>query len=110
MNKTMKLNGKKIEITVKNLCHRGDSGNYKITLHKRISFDLKAMAEILKEEFTIDKIHPLFMIVKKSHLSISVARHGKIMIEKVSPDTPEKALEIAESVFQSINGYEGLTS
>lgn len=109
MNKAIKLNGKKINLIVKDLCHKGDFGNYKITLEKKITFDLKSMSEKLKKEYTVDKLHQLFMIVKKSPLSISIARHGKIMIEKVSPDTPEKALEIAKTVFKTIEGYEGLT-
>ena len=30
------------------------------------------------------------------------------MIEKVAPDTPEMALEIAEKVLKAITGYEGI--
>jgi hypothetical protein len=48
------------------------------------------------------------MILKNPDVSISIARHGRIMIEKVSPDTPERALQIAMDVFESIAGFEGI--
>ncbi|MCK4233995.1 hypothetical protein KAX75_06170 [candidate division WOR-3 bacterium] len=108
MVKRIKLNGEEIKLTIKDLCHKGDFGNYKITIEKNITFDLDLMSKKLQKEFKIDKLHKLFMIIKKTPISISIARHGKIMIEKVDPDTPEKALEIAKTILETIPGYEGI--
>ena len=67
MNKAIKLNGKKINLIVKDLCHKGDFGNYKITLEKKITFDLKSMSEKLKKEYTIDKLHQLLSQQRKEY-------------------------------------------
>lgn len=107
MIKKIKLNGEELEVTINALCHKGDYGNYKFTIEKDIEFDLEKMSEKLKNEFKIEKVHKLFMIIAKPPVSVSVARHGKIMIEKVSPDTPQAALDIAEKIFQTIPGFEG---
>jgi TATA-box binding protein (TBP) (component of TFIID and TFIIIB) len=108
MIRQIKLSGEEIGLTIKALCHKGDYGNYKFTIEKDIKFDLKDMSEKLKNEFEVEKVHKLFMIISKPPISISVARHGKIMIEKVTPDTPEAALNIAEKILNTIPGYQGL--
>lgn len=108
MIKKIKFNGEEVDLTIKALCHKGDFGNYKLTMEKEIKFDLESMSKKLIKDFHIDKLHKLFMIIKKSPISISISRHGKIMIEKVAPDKPERALEIAEKVLQTITGYEGI--
>jgi len=108
MVKRIKLNGEEIELTIKPLCHKENFGNYKLTIEKEIKFDLEGMSKKLSEDFKIEKAHKLFMIIKMKPVSISVARHGRIMIEKVAPDTPEKALEIAENILKTIPGYEGI--
>lgn len=107
MVKKIKLNGEEVDLTIKALCHKGDYGNYKFTIEKKVTFDLDAMSKILTEDYELDKLHKLFMIIKDPDVSISIARHGRIMIEKVSPDTPERALEIASKVLASIPGFEG---
>lgn len=107
MVKKIKLNGEEVGLTIKALCHKGDYGNYKLTLEKKITFDLAAMSKILTRDYELDKLHKLFMIIKNPNVSISIARHGRIMIEKVSPDTPEKAIEIGLKVLESIPGFEG---
>lgn len=107
MVKRIKLNGEEVNLSVKALCHKGDYGNYKLTIEKKIAFDLAAMSRILLEDYELDKLHKLFLIIKGPAVSISIARHGRIMIEKVSPDTPEHALEIASKVLMAIPGYEG---
>ena len=108
MIKKIKLNGEEVDLSIISLCHKGDFGNYKLTIEKEIKFDLESMSKKLVKDFQIDKLHKLFMIIRKSPISISIARHGKIMIEKVAPDTPERALEIAEKVLKAITGYEGI--
>jgi hypothetical protein len=102
------LNGEEVDLSVKALCHKGDYGNYKFTIERKITFDLDAMAKTLAKVYSLDKLHKLFMILKNPDVSISIARHGRIMIEKVSPDTPERALQIAMDVFESIAGFEGI--
>ncbi|TES93155.1 MAG: hypothetical protein E3J87_02935 [Candidatus Cloacimonadota bacterium] len=108
MIKRIKINGEEVDLTIKDLCHKKDFGNYKLTIEKKIEFDLEAMSKKLSKDFEIDKLHKLFMIIKKPPLSISIARHGRIMIEKVVPDTPDTVIEIAEKVLQTIPGYEGI--
>ncbi len=108
MIKKIRLNGENVDLSIKALCHRGDYGNYKFTIEKKIVFDIEAMSKKLAKNFQLDKLHKLFMIIKNPSVSISIARHGKIMIEKVTPDTPEKALEIAKQVLETIPGYEGI--
>jgi|GEM_PF-1125374 len=108
MIKSIKLNGEEVELTINSLCHKGDVGNYKVTIEKKLTLDLEEMLKELKKEFEIDKVHKLFIIIKKEPISISIARHGKIMIERVSPDTPENAFKIAEGILKTIPGYEGL--
>jgi len=108
MIKKIKLNGENVKLIIKSLCHKGDFGNYKLTIEKDITFDLKIMSEKLPDGFDIEKLHKLFMIIKNPPLSISIARHGKIMLEKVKPDTPERAIELAEKVLETIPGYEGI--
>lgn len=107
MVKKIILEGEQTDLSVKALCHRGDYGNYKLTIEKKITFDLPAMAKTLSEHYKLDKVHKLFMIVKDGDISISIARHGRIMIEKVKPDTPEQALKTASRVLKSIPGFEG---
>jgi len=109
MTKKIKLNGEEIELMIKPLCHKGKFGNYKFTIEKELRFDLKTMSEKLPADFKLDKLHKLFMIIKKDPISISIAQHGRIMVEKVSPDTPERALDIIEPVLKTIPGYEGIT-
>jgi hypothetical protein len=107
MVQKIKFNGEEVDLTVKALCHKGDYGNYKLTIEKKVTFDLAEMSKVLSEDFELDKLHKLFMIVKNPDISISIARHGRIMIERVSPDTPERALEIGIRVLESIQGFEG---
>lgn len=108
MVKRIKLNGEEVNLTIKSLCHKGDFGNYKLTIEKEIRFNLEDMSKKLVEEFKIEKLHKLFMIIKKGPISISIAQHGRIMIEKVVPDTPERVLEIAGGILKTIPGYEGI--
>ncbi len=108
MIKRIKINGEEINLTIKELCHKEGYGNYKLTIEKKVKFNLEEMSKRLKKDFEIDKVHKLFVIIKKPPLSISIAMHGRIMIEKVVPDSPERALEIAEDVLKTIPGYEGI--
>ncbi|TET17329.1 MAG: hypothetical protein E3J78_07675 [Candidatus Cloacimonadota bacterium] len=108
MIKKIRLNGEDVDLSIKALCHKGDYGNYKFTIEKKIVFDIEAMSKKLTKNFQLDKLHKLFMIIKSPSVSISIARHGRIMIEKVIPDTPERALEIAKQVLETIPGYEGI--
>jgi len=108
MTKKIKLNGEEIELTIKPLCHKGEFGNYKFTIEKKIRLNLKTMSEKLPTDFKLERLHKLFMIIKKEPISISIAQHGRIMVEKVSPDTPERALDIIEPILKTITGYEGI--
>jgi len=107
MLKKIIVDGQECEISIIGLCHKGDSGNYKLNFGKKINFDLQTMSEELKKTFEIDKFHKLFLIIKKGPVSISIAKHGKIMLEKVNPDKPEVAFALAEMVLKTIPGYEG---
>jgi hypothetical protein len=107
MVKKIRFNGEEVDLTVQALCHRTDYGNYKFTIEKKVILDLAVMSKTLSKDYELDKLHKLFMIIKNPDVSISIARHGRIMIEKVSPDTPEHALEIASKVLASITGFEG---
>ncbi len=106
MIKSIKLNGQDFEISIIGLCHKGDFGNYKLNFTQKMSFDLEAMSKKLKHTFEIDKLHRLFMIIRKEPISISIAKHGKIMLENVKPDEPEVAFGIAKIVLETIPGYE----
>lgn len=107
MVKKIKLDGETVNLTIKALCHKGDYGNYKFTIEKKMTFDLAVMSKALSKDYELDKLHKLFMIIRNPDVSISIARHGRIMIEKVSPDTPEQALQIASKVLAAIPGFEG---
>ncbi len=109
MVKKIILDGKETDLRIKALCHRGEYGNYKLTIEKKITFDLPAMSKSLSEHYKLDKVHKLFLIVKDADISISLARHGRIMIEKVKPDTPEQALKIASRVLEAIPGFKGFS-
>lgn len=89
----------KTRFIVQKLCEKEGSGNFKLTPERALDIDLDKLER--KEGFETKRPIPSVLILKKGDITWTISRKKgiSILIEKVHPDTEERALELVNEIL-----------
>ncbi len=86
-----------MEFEVKVLCHREGEGAYKLIPKQKMLLDLD---KIEKNAPSKRRPNPNLLIVKKDGVNYTFTRKGIVIVEGVTPDSPEQALKLVKEMIE----------